>query len=158
MQLAGFAASDAEKQKALDDADRDRFSRAVRQALTGRAGMDVEFNWTRPDSGRPICLSARAVRLEDGDPPVQRLVGVLQERLDRSDIPAVSLRVGVPHYLGNAQHPKSSAALLRHLEHVLGLNAGNSDIDGEIEVVCEFCSADYHFRPDEFDEPHGHAH
>jgi molecular chaperone Hsp33 len=25
-------------------------------------------------------------------------------------------------------------------------------VDGEIEVVCEFCSADYHFRPDEFDQ------
>jgi molecular chaperone Hsp33 len=25
-------------------------------------------------------------------------------------------------------------------------------IDGEIEVVCEFCSADYHFKPAEFDE------
>jgi len=67
----------------LDAADRDRFSRAVRQALTGRAGLDVEFGWNRPDSGRPICLSARAVRLEDGDPPVQRLVGVLQDVTQR---------------------------------------------------------------------------
>jgi len=24
-------------------------------------------------------------------------------------------------------------------------------VDGEIEVICEFCSADYHFRPHEFD-------
>jgi proteasome assembly chaperone (PAC2) family protein len=47
------------------------------------------------------------------------LVGVLQERLDRAGVPAVSLRVGVPHYLGNARHPKSSVALLQHLEHVL---------------------------------------
>ena len=30
-------------------------------------------------------------------------------------------------------------------------------VDGEIEVVCEFCSADYHFKPHEFgDEDHGH--
>jgi molecular chaperone Hsp33 len=28
-------------------------------------------------------------------------------------------------------------------------------IDGEIEVVCEFCSADYHFKPHEF-EDHSH--
>jgi two-component sensor histidine kinase/PAS domain-containing protein/ActR/RegA family two-component response regulator len=67
----------------LDAADREHFSRAVRQALTGRAGMDVEFSWTRPDSGRPICLSVRAVRLEDGDPAVQRLVGVLQDVTQR---------------------------------------------------------------------------
>ncbi|HQZ11951.1 MAG TPA: Hsp33 family molecular chaperone [Devosia sp.] len=25
-------------------------------------------------------------------------------------------------------------------------------VDGEIEVVCEFCSTDYHFKPSEFDE------
>ena len=32
-------------------------------------------------------------------------------------------------------------------------------VDGEIEVVCEFCSADYHFKPHEFDdfEPSGTA-
>jgi len=49
------------------------------------------------------------------------LVGVLQERLDRAGMPAVSLRVGVPHYLGNAHHPQSSIALLQHLHHVLGV-------------------------------------
>ena len=49
------------------------------------------------------------------------LVGVLQERLDRAAVPAISLRVGVPHYLGNAQHPQSSIALLQHLHHVLGV-------------------------------------
>lgn len=57
---------------------------------------------------------------------VTGLVGVLQERLDHAGIPAVSLRVGVPHYLGNAKHPQSSAALLRHLEHVLGVPTGHA--------------------------------
>ncbi len=52
---------------------------------------------------------------------VTGLMGVLQERLDTVQLPAVSLRVGVPHYLGNAKHPQSSAALLGHLEHVLGV-------------------------------------
>lgn len=56
------------------------------------------------------------------------LVGVLQERLDRRGIPAVSLRVGVPHYLGNAKHPQSSAALLQHLEHVLGVPTGHASL------------------------------
>ncbi len=60
------------------------------------------------------------------------LVGVLQERLDRNSIPAVSLRVGVPHYLGNARHPQSSAALLRHLEHVLGVPTGHDRLDDEV--------------------------
>ncbi|MEI8239525.1 MAG: PAC2 family protein, partial [Actinomycetota bacterium] len=57
---------------------------------------------------------------------VTGLVGVLQERLDRAGIPAVSLRVGVPHYLGNAKHPQSSQALLQHLEHVLGVPTGHA--------------------------------
>ncbi|MGD9995281.1 MAG: PAC2 family protein [Ilumatobacteraceae bacterium] len=60
------------------------------------------------------------------------LVGVLQERLDREGIPAISLRVGVPHYLGNARHPLSSAALLRHLEHVLGVPTGAARLDDEV--------------------------
>lgn len=59
---------------------------------------------------------------------VTGLVGVLQERLDRAGIPAVSLRVGVPHYLGNAKHPQSSAALLVHLEHVLGVPTGHATL------------------------------
>jgi molecular chaperone Hsp33 len=25
-------------------------------------------------------------------------------------------------------------------------------VNGEIEVVCEFCSADYHFTPHDFDD------
>ena len=61
------------------------------------------------------------------------VIGVLQERLEKLEIPAISLRVGVPHYLGNAQHPKSSAALLRHLEHVLGVPTGHAEMAGEIE-------------------------
>ena len=59
------------------------------------------------------------------------LVGVLQERLDRAAIPAVSLRVGVPHYLGNAKHPQSSIALLSHLEHVLGVATGHARLAEE---------------------------
>jgi proteasome assembly chaperone (PAC2) family protein len=60
------------------------------------------------------------------------LVGVLQERLDRAGIPAVSLRVGVPHYLGNARHPKSSMALLQHLEHVLDVPTGHAQLADDV--------------------------
>lgn len=56
------------------------------------------------------------------------LVGVLQERLDAIGMPAVSLRVGVPHYLGNAEHPQASMALLQHLEHVLGVPTGHASL------------------------------
>ncbi len=61
------------------------------------------------------------------------LVGVLQQRLDAAAIPAVSLRVGVPHYLGNAKHPQASGALLRHLEHVLGVPTGHGRLAEECD-------------------------
>ena len=61
------------------------------------------------------------------------VVGVIHERLEREGITAVSLRVGVPHYLANAQHPKSSAALLRHLEHVLGVPTAHGEMSEEIQ-------------------------
>lgn len=61
------------------------------------------------------------------------VVGVIHERLDREGITGVSLRVGVPHYLANAQHPKSSAALLRHLEHVLGVPTAHDTMYEEIQ-------------------------
>ena len=59
------------------------------------------------------------------------LVGVLQERLDRAGIPAISLRVGVPHYLGNAKHPSSSAALLNQIGRILGARLSTESLAGE---------------------------
>ncbi len=61
------------------------------------------------------------------------VIGVLQAEFEKNDMPAISLRVGVPHYLGNAQHPQSSAALLRHLEHVLGVPTRHTWFDEDIE-------------------------
>lgn len=49
------------------------------------------------------------------------VAGVLQATLEAVDIPAVSLRVGIPHYLMNAEHPQATSALTRHLSHVLGV-------------------------------------
>ena len=47
------------------------------------------------------------------------VVGVLQAELETRRIPSVSLRVGIPHYLANAEHPQAISALVRHLSHVL---------------------------------------
>jgi proteasome assembly chaperone (PAC2) family protein len=52
------------------------------------------------------------------------VAGVLQTDLEARGIPAISLRVGVPHYLMNAEHPQSAAALVRHLSHVLDVPVG----------------------------------
>ena len=65
------------------------------------------------------------------------VVGVLHERLESLDIPTVALRVGVPHYLTNARHPRSTAALLRHLEHVLGFPTNHAGLEAEIDQWLE---------------------
>lgn len=51
------------------------------------------------------------------------IAGVLNAELETRSIPSVSLRVGIPHYLMNAEHPQATAALSRHLSHVLGVPA-----------------------------------
>jgi hypothetical protein len=48
------------------------------------------------------------------------VVGVLHAELEARNVPSVSLRVGIPHYLMNAEHPQATSALVRHLSHVLG--------------------------------------
>lgn len=60
------------------------------------------------------------------------VAGVMLDALDRAGIPSVSLRVGVPHYLMHAQHPKSAAALLQHLQHVLGIPTDHAQLQNEI--------------------------
>jgi proteasome assembly chaperone (PAC2) family protein len=47
------------------------------------------------------------------------IAGVLNAELEQRGIPSISLRVGIPHYLMNAEHPQAAAALVRHLSHVL---------------------------------------
>lgn len=47
------------------------------------------------------------------------VAGVLNAELEARGIPSISLRVGIPHYLMNAEHPMAVAALVRHLSHVL---------------------------------------
>lgn len=61
------------------------------------------------------------------------LLGVLHEQLDRAGMPAISLRVPVPHYLINAQHPQSTAALLRHLGHVLGVPTRHGELEADVQ-------------------------
>jgi hypothetical protein len=74
-----------------------------------------------------------ARRLGVGQPTYQGMtgvVGVIQTDLADAGIPSVSLRVGVPHYLMNAEHPLAVAALQTHLAHVL--NVPVPDDGGEL--------------------------
>lgn len=70
---------------------------------------------------------------------VTGLLGVLNAELGEPaagghgrTVPVVSLRVGVPHYLGHAEHPRAVNALLRHVAHVLGLSV-SFDLADQIE-------------------------
>jgi proteasome assembly chaperone (PAC2) family protein len=60
------------------------------------------------------------------------VAGVMLDALEKASIPSVSLRVGVPHYLMQAQHPKSAAALLQHLQHVLGIPTDHANLVEEM--------------------------
>jgi len=76
---------------------------------------------------------------------VTGVAGVLQTALEAADMPAVSLRVGIPHYLANAEHPQSTAALVRHLSHVLGVPSEvdvSDQIDQWREVHDEIVASD----------------
>ena len=57
------------------------------------------------------------------------VVGVLHERFEEMDVPAVSLRVAVPHYVSGAPNPKGSRALLERFERVTGLPTGWAELD-----------------------------
>jgi hypothetical protein len=61
---------------------------------------------------------------------VTGVIGVVQTALADAGIPSVSLRVGIPHYLMNAEHPQAVASLQTHLSHVLGVPV--PDDDGEL--------------------------
>jgi hypothetical protein len=60
------------------------------------------------------------------------VIGVLLDRVERVGIPAVSLRVPVPHYALGTGHPLAVQALLRHVEHVTGAATGHVELDAAV--------------------------
>jgi hypothetical protein len=86
----------------------------------------VTGSTTDPDLARSLGI---------GQPTYQGVTGVagvVQAALGGAGIPSVSLRVGIPHYLMNAEHPQAVAALQTHLAHVLGVPV--PDDDGELAL------------------------
>jgi hypothetical protein len=63
------------------------------------------------------------------------MAGVLLSELGATGVPSVSLRVGVPHYLLNTEHPQAVAALQTHFAHVLNVPApvDDGELAGEIK-------------------------
>lgn len=68
-----------------------------------------------PELARRLALSAPTYQGITG------LIGALHVDMERAGIPTISLRVGVPHYIGHLEHPLAVAALVQHLAHVLGV-------------------------------------
>jgi len=58
------------------------------------------------------------------------VIGVILHQLHSQGIPAVSLRVGVPHYVGGGPNPLASRALLERFERVTGLATPWAELDG----------------------------
>ncbi len=63
---------------------------------------------------------------------VTGVVGVLHTELDRRDVPAVSLRVSAPHYLGGSPNPRAARSLLEHLQRITGVRTRFSELDEEV--------------------------
>ena len=63
---------------------------------------------------------------------VTGLIGALHVELEQRAIPTISLRVGVPHYLGHAEHPLAVGAIVAHLAHVLSVPL-TADLQDQID-------------------------
>ena len=62
------------------------------------------------------------------------IIGTLHDVLDRSALPVVSLRVGVPHYVSGPPNPKGTRALLAHFETVTGVKTGYRELDASVQT------------------------
>ncbi len=60
------------------------------------------------------------------------IVGVINARLESSNVPVISLRVEVPHYVPGPPNPKATQALLRRLEQTTGVATGYQDLDSDV--------------------------
>lgn len=60
------------------------------------------------------------------------LIGVLNAQLERANIPVISLRVQVPHYVPGPPNPKATRALLRRLQQTTGVPTSYEDLDGQV--------------------------
>ena len=79
-----------------------------------------------PDLARRLNLSRPTYQGPTG------VVGVINARLEQSEIPVISLRVEVPHYVPGPPNPKATQALLRRLEQTTGVQTGYEDLDAEV--------------------------
>ncbi|WP_394941427.1 PAC2 family protein [uncultured Ilumatobacter sp.] len=87
----------------------------------GASAEAIPHTRTPPVTGSTATpdLAARLGLSQPSYQGITGVAGVLNAELEARNIPSISLRVGIPHYLMNAEHPLAVSALARHLSHVL---------------------------------------
>jgi predicted ATP-grasp superfamily ATP-dependent carboligase len=95
--------------------------------------MVAEAPHTRPltvtgSTSDPDLAEALGLEMPSYEGPTG-VVGAVHARMDDLGVPAVSLRVAVPHYVAGSPNPKGSRALLERFERVTGLPTRWSDLD-----------------------------
>ena len=88
--------------------------------------FSVTGSAVHPDLARRLNLSRPSYEGPTG------VAGVINARLERSNIPVISLRVEVPHYVPGPPNPKATQSLLRRLEQTTGVETGYADLDAEV--------------------------
>ena len=91
---------------------------------------------SRPSEVKGSAASADLARRLGLDRPSYQgptgIIGTLHDALDSADLPVISLRVGVPHYVAGPPNPKGTRALLAEFEKVTGVPTGYSDLDASV--------------------------
>lgn len=88
--------------------------------------FSVVSSAVHPDLARRLNLSRPSYQGPTG------IVGVINSRLEAANVPVISLRVEVPHYVPGPPNPKAMQALLRRLEQTSGVSTGYEDLDSEV--------------------------
>ena len=60
------------------------------------------------------------------------LIGSLHQEFAADDLPTMSLRVSVPHYVPGSPSPKATASLLANLEHLCGVHTDHAGLAHDI--------------------------
>ena len=99
--------------------------------------MVAEIPHTRPPTITGSTTDPELARLMRLDQPSYQgptgVIGVLHQHLESQGVPAVSLRVAVPHYVSGAPNPKASRALLERFERVTGVRTRWAGLDREAQ-------------------------
>ena len=91
---------------------------------------------SRPSAVQGSAASAELARRLGLDRPSYQgptgIIGTLHDALDNADLPVISLRVGVPHYVAGPPNPKGTRALLAEFEKVTGVRTEYADLDASV--------------------------